>query len=134
MEHRGSDSPRITLVRNKAAELVALAAKYGATGVSLCGSVDRGDDIEGSDIDFYVNEFLEPKSLDARERADQLVFAFRQVLAPFKVDVRGIPGWLLGPEHEASMKRDAIDLQTLALPEPPHGRPRDRYHRNKYAI
>jgi predicted nucleotidyltransferase len=97
---------------------VALAATYGATRVSLCGSVARGDDIEGSDIDFYINEFLEPRSPDALERADKLVVAFRQVLAPFKVDVRGIPGWLLGPEHEASMKRDAVDLGTLTLRKP----------------
>src|SRR5947207_2413666 len=57
---RRSASPRMTLVQRKAAELVALAAGYGATRVSLCGSVARGEDVDGSDIDFYVNEFSSP--------------------------------------------------------------------------
>ena len=108
----------MTLVQRKAAELVALAAGYGATRVSLCGSVARGEDVDGSDIDFYVNEFSQPGSLDGQDRADQLVLGFRRALAPFKVDVRGIPGWLLGPEHEASMRRDAIDLRELIPHDP----------------
>ena len=108
----------MTLVQRKAAELVALAAGYGATRVSLCGSVARGEDVDGSDIDFYVNEFSQPGSLDGQDRADQLVLAFRRALAPFKVDVLGIPGWLLGPEHEASMRRDAIDLRELIPHDP----------------
>jgi predicted nucleotidyltransferase len=62
VESRRPASPRMTLVQRKAAELVALAARYGATRVSLCGSVARGEGVDGSDIDFYVNEFSQPVS------------------------------------------------------------------------
>jgi hypothetical protein len=61
----------------------------------------------------YVHCFREPEGPEGRERADGIVRAYRQLLLPFEVDVRGIPGWLLGPEHEARMKRDAIDLRSF---------------------
>jgi hypothetical protein len=88
----------------------------GAWRISLCGSVARGTDTENSDIDFYVWEFdevsLELEHSDGRRRARILVDEFR-AMSPYNVDVLGIPGWLLGPCHEASMQRDSIDLCSL---------------------
>lgn len=103
-------SPRLLWVARHAAELTAIAADLGASGVCLCGSVARGDDTEGSDIDFYVREFREGS--DGRDRADQLVNEFRD-RCPFEVDVRPLPGWLLDAEHEATMQRDAVPLEAL---------------------
>jgi predicted nucleotidyltransferase len=96
-------------VKAHAAELIEVAASLGATNVCLCGSVARGDDTDDSDIDFYVFEFDE-EAPGAGRRADEGVGAFRALLAPHKVDVRPLPGWLLDPPHEATMRRDAIEL------------------------
>lgn len=66
---------------------------------------------EDSDIDFYVYDFrLGP---DGRMRAEELVSRFR-ALCPYRVDVTGIPGWLLDEPFEASMQRDSITLEELA--------------------
>ena len=113
-----TDTPRMEWVRAHAAELTEIAARHGAKHVCLCGSVARGTDSEDSDLDFYVREFADDtsagagQSVDARRRANDLVAAFRAI-SPYPVDIRGIPGWLLGEEHEASMQRDAIDLSDL---------------------
>jgi predicted nucleotidyltransferase len=100
-----------------AAQLVEVAAGLGATHVCLCGSVARGTDSDDSDIDFYVRQFDEGATgaierIEARRRADDLVRAFR-ALSPYRVDVRGIPGWLLDPPHESTMQRDSIELSRL---------------------
>ena len=42
-------------VQNKRAEILALAAKHGASNVRLFSSVIRGEDGEGSDVDFLVD-------------------------------------------------------------------------------
>jgi hypothetical protein len=68
-------------------------------------------------LDFFVWEFDDgdggPEGrLDVRQRANRLVDAYRK-LSPFNVDIRGIPGWLLGPEHEATMPRDSLALHSL---------------------
>lgn len=110
-------SPRMAWVEAQAADLIAIAASFGATHVSLCGSVARGTDTCSSDIDFYVWEFADAASgtiehLDSRRRADDLVDAFR-ALSPYRVDVRGIPGWLADPPYEATMRRDSIELSSL---------------------
>lgn len=104
-------SPRRLLVATHAAELSAIAATLGAKGVCLCGSVARGDDSEGSDIDFYVREFRDGS--DGRRRADHLVKEFRDRCRPYEVDVRPLPGWLLDAGHEAAMQRDAVPLEDL---------------------
>jgi predicted nucleotidyltransferase len=111
------ESPRRTWVIAHAAELVELAAKFGARRMCLCGSVARRTDTDKSDIDFYVWDFDggEPgtiESLEARRRADDLVKAIR-AMCPYNVDVRGIPGWLLDPPFELTMRRDAVDLREL---------------------
>jgi hypothetical protein len=70
-------------------------------------------------VDFYVHQFVEPEAADSYDRATQLVKAFRKILRPYNVDIRGIPGWPIDPDFEAGMKRDAIDLhEFLALSSP----------------
>jgi predicted nucleotidyltransferase len=115
---RMSESPRMAWVKAHAGELMELAASFGAMHVCLCGSVARGEDSDGSDIDFYVREFDEgaPGTLQrihARRMAWKLVEAFGD-LSPYKVDVLGIGGgWLLDPSREATMRRDSIELSSL---------------------
>jgi predicted nucleotidyltransferase len=43
------------MLKNKRAELLALSAKHGANNIRLFGSVVRGDDRDGSDVDFLVD-------------------------------------------------------------------------------
>jgi predicted nucleotidyltransferase len=42
------------LIQTHRAELLALAHKRGVTGVSVFGSMSRGDDSQGSDVDLWV--------------------------------------------------------------------------------
>ena len=46
------------LVRLKREQILGAARKHGAVSVRLFGSVARGEDVEGSDLDFVVE--LEP--------------------------------------------------------------------------
>ena len=101
--------------------VIDLCAAFGAHDVGVVGSVARNEAKPESDIDFFVNDFTpDPPDLPpgfpfdqrARARADALVDALKE-LCPFKVDVRGIPGWLLGEAHEASMRRDFVPLTTF---------------------
>ncbi len=115
-ERPAIESPRLTCVKTNAAELIEIAAGFGATRVCLCGSVARRTDADGSDIDFYVWEFEgEAGRPEARRRraARQLVRTFRNLLSPYKVDVLGLPCWLLDPEYENAMKHDSIELDHL---------------------
>jgi len=45
----------LSFLRSKRAEILELAAKHGASNVRLFGSVVRGEDSEGSDVDFLVD-------------------------------------------------------------------------------
>jgi predicted nucleotidyltransferase len=114
----GRGSPRLAWVKDNARELIAIAAALGACRLCLCGSVARGTDGPDSDIDFYIYEFQDDASRDTiehlseRDRADELVKEFR-ARSPYKIDVRGLPGWLLDPPFEATMRRDAIELERL---------------------
>jgi hypothetical protein len=109
-------SPRWDFVVTHAQQLIDIGAELGATGIALCGSVARGEDQAESDIDLYVAHFelRDDAGPQDRLRADELVKRFRAVLAPFEVDMRPLPGWLLSPAHEASMQSDAIPLKRLA--------------------
>lgn len=105
-------------VKAHASRLIAIAESYGATGVCLCGSVARRTDGDGSDLDFYVRHFADSSPRpggrsDARQRADDLVAAFRE-LSPFPVDIRPLPGWPVDAPFAESMERDAIELALLA--------------------
>jgi predicted nucleotidyltransferase len=113
-----SDSPRLEWVRVNAPKLLAIANEFGARRMSLCGSVGRGTDRDGSDIDFYVWEFDEgipdtAERLDARRRANALVKTLR-AMCPYRVDVCGIPGWLLDEGFKATMRQDSIALAQLS--------------------
>ena len=45
----------LSILQNKRSEILVLAAKHGASNVRLFGSVVRGEDREGSDVDFLVD-------------------------------------------------------------------------------
>jgi uncharacterized protein len=45
----------LNVLQSRRAEILALAAKHGASNVRLFGSVVRGEDQEDSDIDFLVD-------------------------------------------------------------------------------
>lgn len=45
----------LSALQSKRAEILALAAKHGASNVRLFGSVIHGEDNEGSDVDFLVD-------------------------------------------------------------------------------
>lgn len=111
-------SPRLNLVIARRDELLHAANELGAIGIALCGSVARGEDSDKSDIDFYVTHFegfedRNHSNMKGWLRATQLVKEFRRILEPYHVDVRPLPGWCLGADHETSMRRDAIDLEKL---------------------
>lgn len=106
-------SARLEAVRAQKQALLDTAAWYGAHGLGLCGSVARGEDTDASDIDFYVRDFEGPDGPEERLRANDLVKAFRELLTPFRVDIRGIPGYPLDPPFEASMQRDWRDLHDV---------------------
>lgn len=112
-----AQSPRRAWVVAHAHELASLASSFGASRMCMCGSVARGTDTDASDIDFYIWEFDGHASgtvgrMEARQRADDLLKAIR-AMCPFDVDVRGLPGWPLDPEFEATMRRDSIALTEL---------------------
>jgi predicted nucleotidyltransferase len=52
----------LSILRSKRTEILALAAKHGASNVRLFGSVARGEDQEDSDVDFLV-DMQETRSL-----------------------------------------------------------------------
>lgn len=45
----------LSVLRSRRSEILALAAKHGASNVRLFGSVVRGEDLEDSDVDFLVD-------------------------------------------------------------------------------
>jgi uncharacterized protein len=47
---------RLEQLRQKRAEILAIADKYGATNIRIFGSVARGDDRPDSDIDILIDQ------------------------------------------------------------------------------
>ena len=47
-------------------------------------------------------------TFEARPRATELVNVFRSI-SPNRINVRGLPGWLLDPTHEDAMRADSIE-------------------------
>lgn len=60
---RAATAPTLAGLRARRAEILALAARYGAYNVRVFGSVARGDATPESDIDLLVN-FREHSLLD----------------------------------------------------------------------
>lgn len=108
------ESPRFQAVVAARPQLKRAAEDLGASGVSLTGSVARGQDLDESDIDFWLARF-DGDEMTATHRAAQLVKAFRTILAPYSVDVRGeyFPGWPVDEAKAATMQRNAIDIDKL---------------------
>ncbi len=52
----------LSILQSKRTEILALAAKHGASNVRLFGSIVHGEDQEGSDVDFLV-DMQETRSL-----------------------------------------------------------------------
>ncbi|MBF4462925.1 MULTISPECIES: nucleotidyltransferase family protein [unclassified Rathayibacter] len=52
---RRTTAPTLDAIRARRAELLALAARSGITGVSVFGSVARGQATDASDIDLVVD-------------------------------------------------------------------------------
>ena len=52
----------LSILQSKRTEILALAAKHGASNVRLFGSVVRGEDQDDSDVDFLV-DMQETRSL-----------------------------------------------------------------------
>ena len=52
------------LLRKKRAEILAIAAKHGASNVRIFGSVARGDDTTTSDVDILVDKHGDRSLLD----------------------------------------------------------------------
>ncbi|MDZ7319905.1 MAG: nucleotidyltransferase domain-containing protein [candidate division KSB1 bacterium] len=51
--------PSLNLLREKRADILAIAQKHGAKNVRIFGSVARGEADEDSDIDFLIDYDLE---------------------------------------------------------------------------
>lgn len=52
---RVATTPVRQLLRQRRSDIIAAAARRGATNVRVFGSVARGDQHEGSDVDFLVD-------------------------------------------------------------------------------
>lgn len=97
------DSPLGRRLRRRRAAVLAVAARHGATNVRVFGSVARGEDREGSDIDLLV-EVAPGTGLVA------LIGLERElgVLLGARVDV--VPEDGLKPSVRVTAERDAIPL------------------------
>jgi uncharacterized protein len=92
-----------TLLKEKRAQILAVAAQHGATNVRIFGSVARGEADEKSDIDILVT-FEDGRSL--MDHAALLVEL--EELLGCKVDVVSEKG--LRPRIRENVMRDALPL------------------------
>lgn len=102
-ENRVRTAPTLADLRARRDEILALAARYGATDVRVFGSVARGDAAPGSDIDFLVRF---PEGYRLLHHAG-LVAALEDLLS-WKVDVSVEQN--LRETHRASILRDTVPL------------------------
>ena len=104
---------------------MSLASEVQAGRVFVTGSLARGEPEyeigerphkpEASDCDFYVPDFnLDGSRMENGHRATLLVAGFRQVLAPFGVDVRPLPGYVDSAEVQEGFRINAVPLEDLA--------------------
>jgi uncharacterized protein len=92
------------IVRQRRRELVAAAEAHGASGVRVFGSVARGEDSAGSDVDLLVDL---PPGLGLLGFG-RLLEEFERVLDGLTVDL--VPAADLKPEIRARVEREAIPL------------------------
>ena len=92
------------IVRQRRRDLVAVAEAHGASGVRVFGSVARGEDSAGSDVDLLVDL---PPGLGLLGFG-RLLEEFERVLDGLTVDL--VPAADLKPEIRARVEREAISL------------------------
>jgi len=93
---------RRAIVEGKRDEINALVRQHHGRGVSLFGSVARGDDTDSSDIDFLV-EFDEGSSLfDLMDLQEAL-----ELLLEVSVDVVSLGGL---KDRDVHIRREAIPI------------------------
>ena len=97
------DTPLGRRLRQRRRQLLAAAAKYGATNVRVFGSVARGEDTPDSDIDILVD--LSPRS--SLITLGRLEREIRDVLG---VPVDVVPAEGLRPAVRAEAEKEAILL------------------------
>ena len=90
-------------IHEKREEIIRVAARHGATGIRLIGSVARGEARPDSDIDLLVTWSEDSSLLDQAALTLEL-----ENLLGRKVDIAS-DGWVK-PSIRASVYRDAIAL------------------------
>ena len=85
----------------------AIASRHHATSVSVFGSVARGDDGPGSDIDFLVGFQPGATLLDLMHMEDEL-----QALLGCRVDVVSAGGLKRRDDH---IRREAVPVRAAAM-------------------
>lgn len=92
------------LVARHREAILALAAKHGLTDVRLFGSVARGDEREGSDIDFLVKREPGTDPFELPEFKEAL-----EALLGCKVDLLTEHPWMR-PRLKKNIERDLLPL------------------------
>lgn len=92
--------PSVAVAEHRA-DLIAILAKHGMTAARVFGSVARGADSPGSDLDLLVDVAADADLLDLVDAASEI-----EELLGVHVDL--ITSRALGPDHEIS--RSAIPL------------------------
>ncbi len=97
------DSRLGRLLRRRRRAVIDTAARHGARNVRLFGSVARGEDTDGSDIDLLVD-------LDSSVSLVGLAALSREIAAIVGVDVDVVPADSLKPAMRERVLAEAIPL------------------------
>lgn len=97
------DTARGRALRRHRSAVRGVAARHGATNVRLFGSVARGDDEPGSDIDLVVD-------LPATTSLLELIALRRELTELLHTSVDVVPARSLRPEVAATVEREAISI------------------------
>jgi predicted nucleotidyltransferase len=90
-------------MRKRRDEIIAIAKRYGASDIRIFGSVARGDNAEGSDLDIVVRFESGRTLLDHAGLIGKL-----EDLLGVKVDVIDADG--MGPRFRAVVERESVLL------------------------
>lgn len=91
------------LLKTHRSEILQLAAKHGARDIRVFGSVARGDEVPGSDIDFLVN-------LESGRSLMDLARLLRELKSLLNQDVDVITEAGLRPRIRAQVLEDAREI------------------------